>query len=231
MTDPRVDRTKAHKLVEILTIAICAMICGADNWVAMETYGNSKYEWLKQFLELPNGIPSHDTIARVFARLDPSEFEQCFRSWVRTIANLLPGEVVSIDGKTAKHSTNQGTDKKAIHLVNAWASEQKLVLAQQKVDERTNEITAIPQLIKVLELNGCLVTIDAMGTQRDIAQLLNSKGADYCLALKRNQRGLYNQVQQFFTNAQEKQWQGIQHSFHQTLEKDHGRLEIRRYWT
>ncbi len=125
LTDPRVDRTKAHKLVDILTIAICAMICGADNWVAMETYGNSKYEWLKQFLELPNGIPSHDTFARVFARLDPNEFEQCFRSWVKTIAKLLPGEIVSLDGKTAKHSTNQGTGQKAIHLVNAWASEQK----------------------------------------------------------------------------------------------------------
>lgn len=231
LTDPRVERTKAHKLIDILTIAICAMICGADNWVAMEQYGNAKYEWLKQFLELPNGIPSHDTISRVFARLDPAEFEQCFRSWVKTIAELLPGDVVSIDGKTAKHSTNQGIGQKAIHLVSAWANEQKLVLAQQKVDERTNEITAIPQLIKVLELNGCIVTIDAMGTQRDIAQLLKSKGADYCLALKRNQKGLYTEVQQIFADAQERQWQGIQHSFEQTLEKNHGRIEIRRYWT
>ncbi|CCQ53747.1 Transposase [Crocosphaera watsonii WH 0005] len=202
LTDPRVERTKDHKLIDIIVIALCAMICGADNFVAMETYGNSKYEWLKQFLELKNGIPSHDTFARVFARIDPNEFEQCFRDWVSSITELMPGEVINIDGKTVKHSVNKAEGKKAIHLVNAWASEQRLVLAQQKVHERTNEITAIPHLIKVLELNGCLVTIDAMGTQTDIAQLLHSKGADYCLALKGNQRGLFQEVQKVFNNAQ-----------------------------
>ncbi len=163
--------------------------------MAMETYGNSKYEWLKQFLELENGIPSHDTFARVFARIDPDEFEKCFRDWVSSITELMPGEVVNIDGKTVKHSVNTAVGKKAIHLVNAWASQQRLVLAQQKVHERTNEITAIPHLIKLLELNGCLVTIDAMGTQTDIAELLHSKGADYCLALKGNQKGLFKEVQ------------------------------------
>ena len=155
LTDPRVERTKDHKLIDLIVIALCAMICGADNFVAMETYGNSKYEWLKQFLELENGIPSHDTFARVFARIDPDEFEQCFRDWVSSITELMPGDVVNIDGKTVKHSVNKAEGKKAIHLVNAWATEQQLVLAQQKVHERTNEITAIPHLIKVLELNGC----------------------------------------------------------------------------
>lgn len=231
LSDPRVDRTKDHKLIDILTIAICAMICGADNFVAMETYGNSKYEWLKQFLELENGIPSHDTFARVFARIDPVEFEQCFRDWISSIGELMPGDVVNIDGKTVKHSVNQAEGKKAIHLVNAWASEQRLVLAQQKVHERTNEITAIPHLIKVLELNGCLVTIDAMGTQTDIAQLLHSKGADYCLALKGNQRSLFQEVIEVFDNAQQTEWIGVEHSFHRTIEKGHGRLETRRYWT
>jgi hypothetical protein len=170
LTDPRIERTKEHKLIDIITIAICGMICpkgyrfayGADNWVAMEQYGNSKQEWLKQFLELPNGIPSHDTIARVFARLDPLEFEQCFRSWVTEIAQLIPGEVISIDGKTWKHSGSKGIGKKAIHLVSAWASEQRLVLGQTKVNDKSNEITAIPELIRVLELSGCLVTIDAI---------------------------------------------------------------------
>ena len=138
LTDPRIDRTKEHKLIDLLTIAICGMICGADNWVAMEQYGKSKQEWLKQFLELPNGIPSHDTIARVFARLDPLEFEQCFRDWVKTISDLIPGEIISIDGKTLKHSGSKGMGKKAIHLVNAWASEQKLVLAQVKVNDQSN---------------------------------------------------------------------------------------------
>jgi predicted transposase YbfD/YdcC len=158
LTDPRIERTKEHKLIDILTIAICGMICGADNWVAMEQYGNSKQEWLKQFLELPNGIPSHDTIARVFARLDPLEFEECFRDWIKEISQLIPGEVISIDGKTLKHSGSKGIGKKTIHLVNAWASEQSLVLGQVKVNDKSNEITAIPELIKVLELSGCLVT-------------------------------------------------------------------------
>ncbi|MGK7887445.1 MAG: ISAs1 family transposase [Crocosphaera sp.] len=231
LSDPRVDRTKDHKLIDILVIALCAMICGADNFVAMETYGNSKHKWLKQFLELENGIPSHDTFARVFARIDPNEFEKCFRDWVSSIAQLIPGEVVNIDGKTVKHSVNTAVGKKAIHLVNAWASQQRLVLAQQKVHERTNEITAIPHLIKLLELNGCLVTIDAMGTQTDIAELLHSKGADYCLALKGNQKGLFKEVQEVFDNAQQTEWIGIEHSFHRTVEKGHGRIETRRYWT
>lgn len=178
LTDPRIDRTKEHLLIDIVTVAICAMICGADNWVAMETYGKSKKEWLKQFLELPNGIPSHDTFARVFARIDPNEFEQCFRNWVKEIAQLLPTEVISIDGKTLKHSGSKGIGKKAIHLVNAWATEQRLVLGQTKVNDKSNEITAIPELIKVLELSGCLVTIDAMGTQTEIAQLIQERGAD-----------------------------------------------------
>ena len=138
LSDPRVDRTKDHKLIDILVIALCAMICGADNFLSMETYGNSQSQWLKQFLDLKNGIPSHDTFARVFARIDPDEFEACFRDWVSSITELMPGDVVNLDGKTLKHSTHNGLGKKAIHLVNAWASEQRLVLAQQKVHERTN---------------------------------------------------------------------------------------------
>jgi predicted transposase YbfD/YdcC len=231
LTDPRIDRTKEHLLIDIVTIAICAMICGADNWVAMETYGNCKQEWLQQFLELPNGIPSHDTFARVFARIEPSEFEQCFRDWVNSIAQLMSEEVVSIDGKTLKHYGSKGIGKKAIHLVNAWASEQRLVLGQRKVDQRSNEITAIPELIKLLELTGCLVTIDAMGTQTNIAQLIQDSGADYCLALKGNHKYLHEEVQQLFAQAQAQDWQSIEHSFYRTIEKGHGRTEIRRYWT
>lgn len=231
LTDPRIDRTKEHKLIDILTIAICAMICGADNWVAMEQYGNSKQEWLKQFLELPNGIPSHDTISRVFARIDPSEFEQCFRNWVNEIARLIPGEVISIDGKTLKHSGSKGIGKKAIHLVNAWANEQQLVLGQVKVNDKSNEITAIPELIKVLELSGCLVTIDAMGTQTQIAQLIQDKGADYCLALKGNHKYLHERVIELFALAEKQDWSGVEPDFHRTIEKGHGRTEIRRYWT
>jgi len=231
LTDPRIDRTKEHKLIDILTIAICGMISGADNWVAMEQYGNAKQEWLKQFLELPNGIPSHDTIARVFARVDPKEFEQCFCDWVKTISELIPGEIISIDGKTVKHSGSKSRGKKAIHIVNAWATEQRLVLGQVKVKNKSNEITAIPELIKVLELSGCLITIDAMGTQTKIAQLIQEQGADYCLALKENQPNLFQEVINLFDQAEGIDWSGVEHDFHRTINKGHGRIEIRRHWT
>ncbi len=231
LTDPRIDRTKEHKLIDIVTIAICAVICGADTWVGIETYGQAKYKWLKQFLELPNGIPSHDTFSRVFARLDSQEFQSCFLNWVKSISQLIPGEVISIDGKTLRHSYDTESNKQAIHLVSAWASEQKLVLGQRKVDEKSNEITAIPELIKVLELSGCLVTIDAMGTQKDIAKLIIAKGADYCLALKGNQGNIHQDVEQLFKQALSQQWQNIDHSFFETVEKGHGRIEKRRYWT
>ena len=231
LTDPRIDRTKEHKLIDILAIAICGMLCGADNWVAMEQYGNAKQEWLKQFLELPNGIPSHDTISRLFARLDPKEFEQCFQDWVKTISELIPGEVISIDGKTVKHSGSKTKNQKPIHVVNAWASKQRLVLGQTKVNDKSNEITAIPELIKVLELSGCLVTIDAMGTQTAIAQLIRDKDADYCLALKGNHQYLHERVIQLFEQAEAIDWSGVKHDFHRTISKGHGRTEIRRYWT
>jgi len=231
LTDPRIDRTKDHKLIDIIAIAICGMISGADNWVAMEQYGNAKEEWLKQFLELPNGIPSHDTISRVFARIDPKEFEQCFRDWVKSISELIPGEIISIDGKTVRHSGSKSKGKKAIHIVNAWATEQKLVLGQIKVKNKSNEITAIPELIKVLELSGCLVTIDAMGTQTKIAQLIQDNDADYCLALKENHKYLYERVLHLFDQAEAIDWSGVEHDFHRTINKGHGRTEIRRHWT
>jgi predicted transposase YbfD/YdcC len=163
MEDPRAEWSIQHKLIDIITIAICAVICGADTWVDIEIYGESKYEWLKQFLELPNGIPSHDTFCRVFSRLDPKEFQNCFLNWVKSISKVVAKEVVAIDGKTLRHSYDNGGDKKAIHMVSAWATEQRLVLGQVKVDEKSNEITAIPELLKVLSLRGCIVTIDAMG--------------------------------------------------------------------
>ena len=144
------------------------MICGADTWVDIESYGRAKYEWLKTILELPNGIPTHDTIARVFSRLTPEQFQKCFLSWIQSISCLNPGEVIAVDGKTLRHSYDRGEDKKAIDMVSAWATSQRLVLGQVKVDKKSNEITAIPALLKVLELNGSIVTIDAMGCQRSI---------------------------------------------------------------
>lgn len=231
LTDPRIDRTKDHKLIDIVVIAVCSVICGADGWVGMETYGKAKYQWLKQFLELPSGIPSHDTFSRVFARLDPEEFQSCFLNWIKSISQLIPGEVISIDGKTLRHSYERASQKKAIHMISAWANAQKLVLGQRKVDDKSNEITAIPELIKVLELSGCIVTIDAMGTQKNIAQLIIEKGADYCLALKGNQGNIHQDVEQLFEYCRAQKWQDIDHSFFQTTQKGHGRIEIRRYWT
>lgn len=181
MDDPRVERTKQHKLIDIITIAICAVICGADTWVDIETYGRAKYLWLKEFLELPNGIPSHDTFSRVFARLNPEQFQQCFINWIKSISNITSGQVIAIDGKTLRHSYDKGADKRAIHMVSAWATAQRLVLGQVKVDDKSNEITAIPELLKVLELNGCIVTIDAMGCQKEIVKLIISQGGDYVI--------------------------------------------------
>ncbi len=163
LDDPRVERTRRHKLVDILAIAIC----GADSWVHIELFGRSKLAWFQSFLELPHGIPSHDTFGDVFARLDPVQLQNCFISWTQAIAELLPGEVVAIDGKTARRSYDRAGKKGAIHRVSAWATQQTLTLGQVKTEEKSNEITAIPQL---LELHGCIVTIDAMGCQREIAQ-------------------------------------------------------------
>lgn len=154
LDDPRIERTKEHLLLDIIGITICAVICGADSWVDLENYGNAKINWLKQFLALPNGIPSHDTFARVFARLDPAQFEQCFLSWIEAVSQLSNGQIIAVDGKTLRHSFERGGAKGAIHLVSAWACQNRLVLGQVKVDDKSNEISAIPQLLKVLALLG-----------------------------------------------------------------------------
>lgn len=229
--DPRIERSRRHKLIDILTIAILAIICGADSWVGMESFGQAKFKWLKRLLELPNGIPSHDTFARVFARLNPEQLQQSFLEWVRALVRLSDGQVVAIDGKTLRQSYDSGDGKGAIHMVSAWATQNRLVLGQCKVDEKSNEITAIPQLLRTLELSGCIVTIDAMGTQKQIAKLIVEREADYVLALKDNQGHLFEDVQQIFAQAQSVHFAGIEHDFDQTVDKGHGRVEIRRCWT
>ena len=211
-------------------VAILAVICGADGWVGIETYGKAKYQWLKKFLALPNGIPSHDTFARVFARLNPEQLQESFLSWVRAVSKVSEGEVIAIDGKTVRRSYDQGKNKGAIQMVSAWASQNRLVLGPRKVNDKSNEITAIPELLKVLDINGCIVTIDAMGTQKKIAQQIIAQGGDYVLALKGNQGNLFEDVQQIFEQAQAQDFQGLEHDFHQTIDGGHGRIEKRRCW-
>ena len=227
LDDPRVERTRHHKLVDIIAIAICATICGADSWVHVELFGKSKLAWFQTFLELPHGIPSHDTFGAVFARLDPMQLQNCFVSWTEAIAELLPGEVVAIDGKTARRSYDRASKKGAIHMVSAWATQQSLTLGQVKTDEKSNEITAIPQLLEMLDLHGCIITIDAMGCQREIAQQITDGGADYVLAVKENQGQLYEGIQDLFEGAEAWGFDGVPHDHAQTLDKGHGRVERR----
>jgi predicted transposase YbfD/YdcC len=227
MEDPRVGWSIQHKLIDIITIAICAVICGADTWVDIETYGLAKLEWFKQFLELPNGIPSHDTFARVFARLNPEQFQQSFLSWIKSISNVTQGEVIAIDGKTLRHSYDRSQSQGAISMVSAWATNNRLVLGQVKVDKKSNEIKAIPELIKVLSLRGCIVTIDAIGCQKEIVKLIAQQEADYIITLKKNQGSLYKRVEALFSEALRSKYQGFIHSIERTSEESHSREETR----
>ena len=230
VTDPRQNHVD-HLLLDIITIAVCAVICGADSWVEVAEFGRTKEKWLRTFLILPHGIPSHDTFGRVFGLIDPDEFQQGFISWITAISHLTAGQVIAIDGKRLRRSHDGRLGKAAIHMVSAWASANRLVLGQVKTDEKSNEITAIPELLKLLVIRDCIVTIDAMGCQTNIAQLIIDQGGDYVLALKGNQGNLHRDVQDLLAYAQEIDFKQVAHDQHQTVDKGHGRLEIRRHWT
>lgn len=228
--DPRDDNIR-HKLLDMVFIAVCAIICGADSWVEVEIFGQRKQEWLRQYLELPNGIPSHDTFGRLFARIDPEAFQQGFLSWTQTIQELTQGQVIALDGKQLRGSHDQGREKPAIYMVSAWASANHLVLGQRKVDEKSNEITAIPKLLELLDIHGCIVTIDAMGTQTKIAKKIVKQGGDYLLAVKENQEHLYQDLVGLFSYDQEHHFKDAPYQFAKTVNKNHGRIEIRQCWT
>ena len=228
--DPRVERTRVHLLTDILIIAILSVIAGGKGWEDMENYGVSKYEWLEQFLFLPEGIPSADTFRRVFERINPKVFEQCFRRWVESIVDVVGAQVIPIDGKTLKGSYDRVLGKTALHLVSAWSSEYRLVLGQVKVADKSNEITAIPALLELLDIAGCIITIDAMGTQTAIASMIKDAQADYVLALKGNHPTLHEQVKVWFEQHLSKGFEGITHDYDQRLEKGHHRTEKRSCW-
>jgi predicted transposase YbfD/YdcC len=231
LPEPRIDRTKRHSLQDIVVVAICAVICGADGWVGVEEYGKSKIGWFKTFLDLPNGIPSHDTFGRVFAALDPEKFAECFGNWVASVSNLTAGEVIAIDGKTLRRSFDKASSKSAIHMVSAWACENGLVLGQVKTDEKSNEITAIPKLLDALDISGCVVTIDAMGCQKKIAKKIINGSGDYIFGLKGNQGTLNDDVREFFRYAEGEEFRDIPHDYAETIDGEHGRIETRRIWT
>lgn len=228
ITDPRKHHSPPHNLQEMIIIAICGVICGANDWVAIETFGKSKAEWLGTFLRLPNGIPSHTTFGRVFAQIEPEAFQKSFVSWIRAVSQVIEGEVIAIDGKTLRRSHNRGIGKGAIHMVSAWASANRLVLGQVKVDDKSNEITAIPKLLRLLAIKGCIITLDAMGSQTDIVAQAIEQGADYVVALKDNHKKLHQEVTALFNDALADPQTPIPYDSHQTTNKGHGRLEIRR---
>jgi len=227
--DPRIERSRLHPLPSVLVLALCAVVAGANSFAEIEVYGKSREGWFRTFLDLPNGIPSHDTLARVFAMLNPKALERAFREWVSAVASLTKGEVVAIDGKTLRRSFQKAGSGAFVHMVSAWAAGNRMVLGQVKTEEKSNEITAIPRLLELLEINGCLVTIDAMGCQKEIAEKILESKADYMLAVKDNQPTLAAAVKAVFDTALADP--DFATSCHQTENKGHGRIEVRRCWT
>ena len=229
LTDPR-RREGIYPLINIVTIAICAVICGADDFVAIAKFGRVKRKWLSRFLDLKDGIPSHDRFNAILAAIKPAEFEACLLNWITALHEITDGQLVAIDGKTLRRSFDAASGKSAIHMVSAWATANHISLGQVTVDEKSNEITAIPKLLQMLEISDCLVTIDAMGCQTEIAKTIIDSKADYVLAVKKNQPTLYDGISWFFLTNREQNFAGVRVSRHQTHEKGHGREETRLYY-
>ena len=229
LTDPR-RRKVTYPLVNIVTIAICAVICGADDFVAIAKFGRVKRKWLSRFLDLKEGIPSHDRFNAILAAIKPAEFETCLLSWITALHEITDGQLVAIDGKTLRRSFDTATGKSAIHMVSAWATANHISLGQVTIDEKSNEITAIPKLLKMLEIAGSLVTIDAMGCQTNIAKTIIDSKADYVLAVKGNQPTLHDAISWFFLMQREQDFADVRVSRYQTHEKGHGREETRLYY-
>ena len=229
--DPRIDRARLHPLASVLVLSICAVICGANSFVSIEHFGTARQAWLKTFLDLPHGIPSHDTIGRIFGMLDPKALEQAFCDWATALSTLTKGEVVAIDGKTLRRSFKSAGCSAFVHMVSAWAAGNQMVLGQVKTEEKSNEITAIPRLLELLQITGCLVTIDAMGCQKEIAKKIVESKADYMLAVKDNQPALATAIEGIFEQALNDPDFASPSNHHETKDKGHGRVDVRRAWT
>jgi predicted transposase YbfD/YdcC len=228
LADPRTGPAQQHELLDILMIGVCANLCGAEGFTEMAEFGRCKADWFRTWLALPNGIPSHDTFNRVFGLIDPTRFMDCFISWTQGVRRVIAGELVALDGKTLRGSRTRG--RGPVHLVNVWAAQNRLVLGQLKVADHSNEITALPPLLRALELAGCVVTVDAIGCQKQVAREIHEADAEYVLALKANQGTLHVEVKAFLDDARARGFAGVAHQFTETVEKDHGRIETRRYW-
>jgi predicted transposase YbfD/YdcC len=229
--EPRIERTRLYPLMEILVIAICAVICGADNWEDIEDFGRAKEAWLRTILPLANGIPSHDTFRRVFGLIDAEAFQRGFISWVQAVTTLIGGQVIAVDGKKPRGSQDRGIGKGAIDMVSAWASANQVVLGQVKVDDKSNEITAIPALLRMLVIRGCIVTVDSMGCQTEVAQTCVDQGADYVLALKENQPHLYEDVVRLFADLEASQMRAYPYDYAESFDNTHGYADKRQCWT
>jgi predicted transposase YbfD/YdcC len=228
LEDPRIERTKRYPLIEIIFLIISATISGCEGWKSIRDFGVLKLDWLQQFLPYQNGVPVDDTIARVMRRLNTKQFANCFTNWMQSVMQETNGDIIAIDGKTLRRSYDTSAEKSAIHMVSAWSSANGVVLGQEKTAEKSNEITAIPQLLNSLAIKGCIVSIDAMGCQKTIAeQIVNQKG-DYLLALKGNQSNLHEEVKTLFLTAKETNFYAVEHDFHEEIDSGHGRIEVRR---
>ena len=230
LQDPRVDRNKKHELIDVIVLCVCAVVSGANGWSDIEEFGHAKLEWLRRYVPLANGVPVDDTIARIVSALSVSGFQECFRSWIEDVITLSGGEIVAVDGKTHRRSHDRNKGVKALHMVSAWASGNGVVLGQVKTEEKSNEITAIPELLEKLELKGCIVTLDAMGCQREIARKIHEGGGDYVLAVKDNQEQLAREVRGYFEAAEGDDFEWPEIDNEETADEGHGRVEYRSYF-
>lgn len=228
LTDPRIKLKTRHILVEVVAMSLCAMIAGADDWVEIANFAKEKEEWFKKFLKLPHGTPSHDTFGRVFSLINPEEFGTCFITWLQSVFPVIGSDIIAVDGKTARRSHDRINGQKPIHMVSAWAVNQGLVLGQVKTDEKSNEITAIPELLRTIDLKSCVVTIDAMGAQTKITKQIIEQKGDYVISLKGNQGNLNDEVRQLFEDAEKNGYDHLVHDTHTTVDGGHGRVETRR---